>query len=348
MKVRYLVGRAIINSLDKKAHWKEYLTQDATEWLLNSNPWTRYRTLVDLCDLPETDERVIEARKALVKDAKIIELIEDATQWFPEMPKRHDDSKMSHYKLRMLSDFGLTHQDEGIATIITKAQDNMDKELYSIRQALPTKKPENDLEFESWNALPCDSPLITYTLLALGDTSDKTLKSAEFFTKSWEKEDGWFCDLFFVKGQHKKYGVGCPMSGLFSMEIFDELNQDMLKEHVQHAYYPLKFHKELGKSLYYFGRSKKFFTMKYPFVWYNALYIGEVLSKVKVFNDLEVMKEIIQWIIDSQDEEGKFKATSMFREYKGWDFADKKTPSPWITFLAYRILKRWHLATTAI
>jgi hypothetical protein len=34
---------------------------------------------------------------------------------------------------------------------------------------------------------------------------------------------------------------------------------------------------------------------------------------------------------------GRFTATSMYHSWKGWSFADKKNPSPWLTFLAQRI-----------
>ena len=30
----------------------------------------------------------------------------------------------------------------------------------------------------------------------------------------------------------------------------------------------------------------------------------------------------------------------MYRAWKDWSFADKKHPSPWLTFLALRVLKR--------
>jgi hypothetical protein len=30
----------------------------------------------------------------------------------------------------------------------------------------------------------------------------------------------------------------------------------------------------------------------------------------------------------------------MYVAWKGWSFADKKTPSPWLTFLVRRIQKR--------
>jgi hypothetical protein len=30
----------------------------------------------------------------------------------------------------------------------------------------------------------------------------------------------------------------------------------------------------------------------------------------------------------------------MYMSWKGWSFADKKSPSPWLTFLVLRLLKR--------
>ena len=55
-----------------------------------------------------------------------------------------------------------------------------------------------------------------------------------------------------------------------------------------------------------------------------------------------LLKEIIDWILASQDEDGRFKPTSMFMHYKNWDFADKKENSPWITYLCCKILKQYY------
>jgi len=89
----------------------------------------------------------------------------------------------------------------------------------------------------------------------------------------------------------------------------------------------LKYHKQLGKSLYYFGRSKKFWTFKY------ALYLSDVLSRFLFIKKSPLLKDCVDWIVDAQDEYGRFKPTSIFMPYKGWDFGNKKEPSPWITFL---------------
>lgn len=120
------------------------------------------------------------------------------------------------------------------------------------------------------------------------------------------------------------------------------LDEEPSEQLLKNALEPLIYHKDYGKSMYYFGRSKRFWSFKYPYIWYNALYIGDVLSRFEAFKDEPVLKDVVSWIIESQDDEGKFVPTSMFRPYKEWDFANKKEPSPWMTFLSYRILKRYY------
>jgi len=78
--------------------WKNHLQNDPTPWLLESNPWTKYRTLIDLIELPENSEEAIHAKQELVKDEKIQNLISETSEWFPESSTRHNDPKISHYK----------------------------------------------------------------------------------------------------------------------------------------------------------------------------------------------------------------------------------------------------------
>ena len=39
--------------------------------------------------------------------------------------------------------------------------------------------------------------------------------------------------------------------------------------------------------------------------------------------------------------EGRYTAGSMYIAWKHWSFADKKAPSPWLTFLVQRIQQRF-------
>jgi hypothetical protein len=48
----------------------------------------------------------------------------------------------------------------------------------------------------------------------------------------------------------------------------------------------------------------------------------------------------VETITAQADYEGRYTATSMYRAWQGWSFADKKNPSPWLTFLVLRVQER--------
>ena len=49
----------------------------------------------------------------------------------------------------------------------------------------------------------------------------------------------------------------------------------------------------------------------------------------------------ILWLLEI-DLWTKYKTVTDFMDYKGWDFANKKELSTWVTFLYCRVLKRWY------
>lgn len=321
-------------------NWLQKLSNNPIDWLLESNSWTSYRSLIDLLDKSEDSTEVLNAKHRLDKDLLITKLINDSNQWFPVNTTRHDDSKLAHYKLRLLADLGFTNKDIRIQQIIDKAIEHKENGLFSIRQTLPVKGSITGTE--EWHALPCDSTILTYILLKLGVNNDLTVKNIEYIKEKWTTNQGWFCYLSFVNGQYKRLQIGCPMAGLMALEVFSLIPELKESMYSHNAYEPLRFHKEYGQSLYYFGRSKKFWTLKYPFVWYNALYLADVLTRFDFIKEEPLLKDLIAWIEESQTKEGKFIANSMYTNYKDWDFADKKLPSPWITYLCCRILKRYY------
>lgn len=326
-------------------NWKAKLKGDPIPWLLESNPWTKYRTLIDIIGLTENSQEVKTARLELISDERIQNLVTETSQWFSKAITRHNDPKLPYYKLRMLTDFGFNIKDKGMKDIAEKAAEHVENGLFAIRQELPEKgkgfkKPNPDTD--EWHALPCDSPLITYSLLSLCYKTPQVMQSVDIIKEKWKDPQGWFCHFFFVDGLFKKLQVGCQMAGLMALEVFSKIPELQESEYAKNAYEPIRFHREYGKTMYYFGRSKKFWTLKYPYVWYNALYLAEVLTRFKFLKDDVLVKELIEWIEKSQDEDGKFRPTSMFMNYKLWDFANKKEPSPWITYLCCKILKAYY------
>jgi len=86
-------------------------SQTVIEWLLDSNePWTRYRTYIDLLHLPEEDPVVIKARKEMLAQPLVQDLITVAASWPGYALKRHNDAKHPLYALSTMADFGIRHE----------------------------------------------------------------------------------------------------------------------------------------------------------------------------------------------------------------------------------------------
>ncbi|NIN63860.1 MAG: hypothetical protein GTO63_03925, partial [Anaerolineae bacterium] len=66
---------------------------DLTRWLLECDePWTRYRTLVDLLDRPEDEAEVQTARAEMLAHPGVQDLIAQAATWPGRPLKRHNDA----------------------------------------------------------------------------------------------------------------------------------------------------------------------------------------------------------------------------------------------------------------
>ena len=117
--------------------------------------------------------------------------------------------------------------------------------------------------------------------------------------------------------------------GSLSAEI--EAGLEVLLRHWDHAY---------DHKLFLFATGSDFRKLKYPYVWYDLLHAAEVLSLYPEIHPDPRFQALLGELASQADDEGRFTATSMYQAWKGWSFADKKNPSPWLTFLAFRIFKR--------
>jgi hypothetical protein len=95
-----------------------------------------------------------------------------------------------------------------------------------------------------------------------------------------------------------------------------------------------------GQKYFLFGIGTDFRKIKYPFVWYDILHVTDVLSRFPFVHKDPRFQEMLTALSEQADAQGRYTATSMYRAWKGWSFADKKHPSPWLTFLVLQVLKR--------
>ena len=315
-------------------------------WLLDSGePWTRYRTLTDLQGLDRGDLEVQAARKAMVEHPHIKALIESVVSWPGYGLKRHNDAKHPLHQLSALADFGLKSNDPGMDDVISKVMAHQDT-LGPFQTYSHLYKRFAGVDGEYWTWMMCDAPTLLYALLSFGLQDDPQVQDAIEHLQGIIRENGWPCAggeplKPTFKGPGKREDP-CPYANLISLKTLAQYGistdskeasagLEVLLRHWDHAY---------ERKLYLFATGSAFRKVKYPLVWYDILHVAEVLSYYpSVYSDSRFIS-LINELASGDDVEGKYTATSMYQAWKGWSFADKKNPSPWLTFMILRIFKR--------
>jgi hypothetical protein len=182
-------------------------------------------------------------------------------------------------------------------------------------------------------------------LLGLGLGSDPRVQRAAEHLAGLAEENGWRCCASSELGKFKgpgRWADPCPIANVYALKALSlapslvdspatRAGTEMLLWHWAH---------QKERKLYLFGIGTDFRKLKYPYVWYDVLHVADVLTRFPFVREDPRLAEMIEAIVVQADEHGRYTATSMYRAWKGWSFADKKEPSPWLTFLVQRILKR--------
>jgi hypothetical protein len=329
------------------------MTTEPIQWLLESDePWTRYRTLVDLLDRPEDDADVQTARADVLAHPQVQALIAEAAAW-PGYPlKRHNDAKHPIYKFSTLADFGVRADDAppgggvGMAAGIEAVMAHQSPEG-AFQTVTLVPKAFGGTGEEMWTWMLCDAPTLLYALLAFGLGDNPHVKQAVDHLIGLVDENGWRCvaapELGKFRGPGRKADP-CPIVNVYALKALAQVTELLDSPATRTGAEMLLWHWEhqTERKLYMFGIGTDFRKLKYPFVWYNVLHVGDVLSRFPFVHADPRFREMVGTITAQADGEGRYTANSMYRAWKGWSFADKKHPSPWLTFLALRVLKRWH------
>ena len=315
------------------------------EWLLESDePWTRYRAMVDLLDRREDDGDVQTARAAMLAHPQVEALIAEAAGWPGHALKRHNDASHAIYALSTLADFGIRADDPGMALIVENVMAHQSPEgAFQIPVNVP--KAFGGTGEDMWTWVLCDSPTTLYALLAMGLTDDARVRRAADHLAGLIDDNGYRCvaapELGKFKGPGRRADP-CPMANVYALKALTHVAGLRDGPAAQSAAEMLLWHWEhrRERKLYLFGIGTRFRKLKYPFVWYDILHVADVLSRTPAARTDPRLREMVEGITSQADAEGRYTAISMYRPWKGWSFADKKTPSPWLTFLVMRMLRR--------
>ncbi|MBN1262593.1 MAG: hypothetical protein JXB35_18065, partial [Anaerolineae bacterium] len=309
-------------------------------------PWTRYRTLVDLLDRPIDAPEVEAARTDMVAHPQVQALVAQTATWGENPFKRHNDASYPIYAFSTLADFGVRASDpgmqSGIDTILAhRSEEGMFQSLVNI--------PKNfgGTGEDMWTWILCDSPTLLYALLAMGVGDDPHVQQAVAYLVSLVDEHGWRCkgapELGKFKGPGRRTDP-CPIVNVYALKVLTQVPEQRESDAAQAGVTMLLSHwaHEWDRKLFIFGVGSRYRALKYPFVWYDILHVAEVLSHFPAACNDSRFHDMLNAITIQADAKGQYTATSMYRAWKDWSFASKKAPSPWLTFLVERIMKRVH------
>jgi len=320
-------------------------TTDLTRWLLESDqPWTRYRTLMDLLDRPEDDPDVQAARAEMLAHPQVQALIAEAATWPGYALQRHNDASHPLYKLSTLADFGVRADDPGMSAGIEAVMAHQATEG-AFQSLVNVPKAFGGTGEDTWTWMLCDAPTLLYALLAMGLGDDPRVKLAVDHLAGLVDENGWRCvaapELGKFRGPGRKDDP-CPIVNVFALKALAQVPELLDSPATRTGAEMLLWHWEhrTERKIYMFGIGTDFRKLKYPFVWYDILHVVDVLSRFPFVHTDPRFREMVGTITAQADENGHYIAGSMYRAWKGWSFADKKHPSPWLTFLVLRVQRR--------
>jgi hypothetical protein len=278
-------------------------------------------------------------------------LIAEAATWPGYALKRHNDAKHPLYKFSTLADFGVRADDAppgggvGMDAVIEAVMAHQSPEG-AFETQIRLYKRFGGIDGERWTWMACDAPTLLYALLAFGPDDDPRVQRAVKHLVGLVDENGWRCRAApefggKFKGPGRKEDP-CPIVNVYALKALAQVPQLLESPATRSGAEMLLWHWEhqSERKIYLFGIGTNFRKLKYPFVWYDVLHVVDVLSRFPFVHADPRFLEMVGTITAQADEQGRYTATSMYRAWKGWSFANKKRPSPWLTFLVLRVQKQ--------
>jgi hypothetical protein len=315
------------------------------EWLLAGSPWITYRTRLDLLGEPEDDSLVSAARKLMINDPQVSNLIDELSDWRGAVIASHKSAGQPFHKLAFLADLGVRLTDPGMDRIVSNILAHQsDEGPFQLTMNIPDHYGGTGKDTWAW-AL-CDAPIMVYALIKFGLRSSPEVQPAIDHLAGFAAGNGWPCvvskELGSFRGPGRKEDP-CPYATLVMLKMLSELEawRDSPVCRTGAETLLRLWEESLTKHPYIFYMGTDFRRLKVPFIWYDLMHVLEVLSRFSWLNSDERLLEMLSLLRNKMDLNGRFTIDSVWMAWKGWEFGQKKEPSRWLTLMAWRILKRF-------
>jgi len=314
------------------------------EWLLDGEPWIEYRTRRDLLGQSEADSQVQAARKAMLADVRVRDLVSGLAAWPGTVISSHKSAGQPFHKLTFLADLGLVRTDPGMQEIIERILELQSLEgPFQLTMNIPTHFGGTGRDQGAW-AL-CDAPLIVYALEKFGLTNEPVVKKAIEYLAGLLRDNGWPCAVSRELGKFRGPGRKddpCPYANLAMLKALSVNNElrDSTASHTGAETLLRLWTESNAQHPYMFFMGTDFRKLKVPFIWYDLMHVLEVLTRFPWLKNDARLLEMLAILKGKADQQGCFSLESIWTAWKDWEFGKKKTPSRWLTLQAWICLAR--------
>ena len=160
-----------------------------------------------------------------------------------------------------------------------------------------------------------------------------------------QRGNGWPCSVTPQLGNFRGPGSKadpCPYANLLMLKLLAQYPEKHTEPEVKTGIETILslWDQRNEKRPYLFAMGTDFTKLKAPLIWYDILHVTDVLTQFSWALRDKRLQQMIEILKNKTGSGGKFTPESVWMDWKGWDFGQKKVPSKWITLMVLRILKR--------
>jgi hypothetical protein len=315
------------------------------ELLMQSpDPWVVYRTLLDLRDKDNSDTDVQNTRQHMLEHPLVKGIMEELEGWPGVVLSSHKSAGQMYHKLEFLADLGITEHDGNMSHILFKVMEYPSEDgIFQISMNIPVHFGGSGEDEAAW-AL-CDAPVLLYSLAKMGRAQDPAVLRGVRVLMQLVRDNGWPCAVSPKLGKFRGPGRKadpCPYANLIMLKLlalYDEY-RDCRESRIGVECLLTQWEKSMEQHPYMFFMGNDFRKLKAPFIWYDILHVTDVISQFPFAVEDKRFLQMLDTIRAKANADGLYTPESEWTAWKGWEFAQKKVPSLWVTFLVRRLEKR--------
>jgi len=280
----------------------------------------------------------------MLASPQVAVLVEALGEWPGPILKSHKSAGHLLHKLVFLADLGVRADDPGVSEIIQRIEAHQSPEgPFQVLVNINPKYGGTGEDQYVW--MLCDAPLVLYALSKFGLSVDQRVQNATGHLLGLMRENGWPCavapELGRFRGPGRKADP-CPYANLLMLRLLARIPEHQSDPSLQTGVETLLtlWEQRRERRPYLFAMGSGFEKLKAPLIWYDILHVADVLTQFEWAHKDNRLQEMVAIIRSKADNEGRFTAESVWRDWKGWEFGQKRTPSRWITLIVYRMLER--------